>query len=46
MADDKKTPKNSDDKSGWTGGQIAGAVMGILFLLIVLFFIISAMLNK
>jgi len=47
MANDQKTPENSDEKkSGWTGGQIAGAVMGILFFLIVLFFIVSAMLNK
>jgi len=38
--------QNPEKKSGWTGGQIAGAVLGLLFLLLVLYFFVWPMLKQ
>lgn len=44
LGEEKKTEKPKEEpKKGWTGSQIAGTVLGLLFLLLVFYFFIWPM---
>ncbi len=38
--------KPEETKSGWTGGQIAGTVLGLVFFLLVLYLFVWPMLKQ
>lgn len=44
IGEEKKSEQPKEETSkGWTGGQIAGTVLGLLFLLLVLYFFVWPM---